>query len=126
MYLQDEKTAAALRSEFQAQRISGSIHNLSFWRLKYGAMSELNVYKCSMPMSVRAILLDDRLLCMGWYTYEQDQVSDVRFPDDTVAVFGHDTAVVVARKGTPEFDALYKTFKRLANNYEHAREVVTL
>jgi hypothetical protein len=79
-----------------------------------------------MPMSVRAIMLDDRLLCMGWYTYEREYGHDAEHPTDTVAVSGHDIATVISRKGTDDFDALNSTFTMLVKNYERASQPVPL
>jgi len=126
VYLQDEKTAESLGSKFQAARIGASVKNMRKWRIKYEGKSEIIVRKCTMPMSVRAIMLDDQLLCMGWYTYEHEHRQDVEHPDDTVAVSGHDTATLISRKGTADFDALTSTLAMLVANYEQASLPVRL
>jgi hypothetical protein len=120
VYLQDERTAEKIGSRRQAARISGSIRDtLSDWHRNYRGLSELKVYKCMAPMSVRAIMIDDQLLCMGWYTYEPDDRQDAEdFRDDTVAVSGDDIATIIARRGTHEFDALNSTFAMLISKYE--------
>jgi hypothetical protein len=126
VYLQDEKRAENLGSKFQATRIVTSVNNMRKWRIKYDGTSEITVHKCTMPMSVRAIMLDDRLLCMGWYTYEREYGHDAEHPTDTVAVSGHDIATVISRKGTDDFDALNSTFTMLVKNYERASQPVPL
>jgi hypothetical protein len=120
VYLQDEHTAASIGCQRQVTRITGSIlGTLSEWRRKYQGHSTLEVYKCTMPMSVRGIMIDDRLLCMGGYTYEpDDREGATDHLDDTVAVSGHDTATMIARRGTREFDALNATFSMLVDKYE--------
>ena len=120
VYLQDERTAEKIGSRRQAARISGSIRDtLSDWHRNYQGLSELKVYKCMAPMSVRAIMIDDQLICMGWYTYEPDDRQDAEdFRDDTVAVSGDDIATIIARRGTHEFDALNSTFAMLISKYE--------
>jgi hypothetical protein len=90
VFLQDERTAANIGSKFQADRITNSINNLRVWNRKY-SQSELTVYKCVTPMTVRAIMIDDRLLCMGPYTYEPERGLG-KHPDDTVEVSGNDVA----------------------------------
>jgi hypothetical protein len=123
VYLQDEQTASRLGSNFQAKRIASSIERLRGWRQKYDGISDLTVYQCDVPMSVRAIMIDDRLLCMGWYTYEPDSK---KHPGDTIEVSGHDVATVIAYRGTENFDALKKTFSDLLEKYERARHQVQL
>jgi hypothetical protein len=120
VYLQDERIAAKIGSRRQAARITGSLRDtLSDWHRNYRGLSELKVYKCMLPMSVRAIMIDDQLLCMGWYTYEPDDRKDAEeFRDDTVAVSGDDIATIIARRGTHEFDALNSTFAMLISKYE--------
>lgn len=120
VYLQDEQTAASIGCQRQVTRITGSIlGTLSEWRRKYQGHSTLEVYKCTMPMSVRGIMIDDRLLCMGWYTYEpDDREGATDHLDDTVAVSGHDIATVIARRGTRDFDALNTTYTMLVGRYE--------
>lgn len=123
VYLQDERTAAKIGSGRQAARIAHSIHNtLSDWRRNFVGLSQLHVYTCTMPMSVRAVMIDDRIICMGWYTYEPDDRADAGdYRDDTVAVSGDDIATVVARRGTHEFDALNSTLAMLISKYERYR-----
>jgi len=116
VYLQDEGTARDIGSKFQENRIATSISNLRKWQRKYDGISELTVYQCTMPMTVRAIMIDDRLLCMGPYTYEPE--ADEKHPGDTVEVSGHDVATVIAHRGTGNFDALRQTFDSLVRKYE--------
>lgn len=58
-----------------------------------------------------AIKIDDRVLCMGWYTYEEGyQANSPTYANDTVGISGHDRAAVVVCKGTEEFWDFDKTF----------------
>lgn len=124
VYLQDERTAAIIGSKFQADRITNSINNLRVWNRKY-AHSELTVYKCTTPMTVRAIMIDDRLLCMGPYTYEPERGVG-KHPDDTVEISGNDIATTIAVKGTENFEAMHTTFAMLVRKYQNAAEQVVL
>ena len=116
VYLQDERTATEIGSKFQENRIATSISNLRKWRRKYETTSELTVCQCTIPMTVRAVMIDDRVLCMGPYTYEPE--ADEKHPGDTVEVSGHDIATTIAYRGTDNFDALRQTFTMLVKKYE--------
>ena len=71
--------------------------------------SNLKVYKYRTPATVRAVKIDDQALCVGWYTYEKvDRKNYIHFPNDQVAVSGHDRPTLVAWKGTKEFAILDK------------------
>lgn len=124
VYLQDERTAAKIGSKFQADRITNSINNLRVWNRKY-CQSELTVYKCAAPMTVRAVMIDDRLLCMGPYTYEPEKGLG-KHPDDTVEISGNDICTMIAAKGTENFEALNTTFAMLVRKYQNAAEQVLL
>jgi hypothetical protein len=65
---------------------------------------------------------------MGWYTLQQVDTSNqnASYPGDQNQISGHDMAAVVVWKGTPEFDALDRTFTVLARNYQRTGEAVPL
>lgn len=123
VYLQAEQTALDLGSDYQAGRIAQSIKTLRGWRRKYEGMSELAVYQCDVPMAVRAVMIDDRLLCMGWYFYGPDSI---KHPEDSMDVSGHDIATVIAFRGTENFDALSDTFRKVLTRLERGRQQVEL
>jgi hypothetical protein len=120
VYIQHGDMAAKIGSEMQADRIAGSIRN----NLPY-LNGRLTVYRCVPPVSVRAIRIDDRVLCMGWYTYETEP-GRKDFPNDTTAVSGHDRATIIAWKGTSDYEALNSTLNVLLANYLAHREEVPL
>ena len=128
VYIQHEDMPAKIGSQFQAKRIIDTTQNL---REELGDAllkpDKLKVYKYHTPASMSAIKIDNRILCTGLYTYEQRAHSDHRaYPNDTLALSGHDRAAIVAWKGTNEFSAFDQTFRALEKNYQKYAEVVPL
>lgn len=129
LYLQHDETAASLGSRRQAGLIVGSI------RTKLSDLSgnirknksTLKVYRVTAPISVRAIKIDNEVLCMGWYTFEpEDRSNRPEYPDDQISVSGHDRATIIAWRGTAEFDALNSTFMAMVDIYRDPRNEVPL
>jgi hypothetical protein len=128
VFIQHEDTPAKLGSQFQAHRV---IHTTMNLREELGDAllkpNKLMVYKYHVPCSMSAIKIDNRVLCMGWYTYEQKAPSDHKtYPADTTSISGHDRAAVVAWKGTNDFRALHRTFAVLEKNYRKYAESVLI
>ncbi len=90
-------------------------------------MNNLKIYKYRSIGSVSAIKIDNRILCMGWYTYTQaDQAINKGSPSDTIEILGHNVAAMIVWKGTIEFETLNKTFSMLEKNYRKNAEEVLL
>lgn len=128
VFMQHEDTPAVLGSHRQADRISDTMKSL---RADLGSdlpgLEKLEVYKYRAPSSISAIKIDQRVLSMGWYAYEQVDRADYSFHrEDSIAISGHDRAAVVAWEGTEEFKALDKTFSTLEANYRIHAERASL
>jgi TIR domain len=132
VFIQHEETVSPekgqLRSQLQADLIGDTTRNL---RSNLGRMlvepGKLEVYKYRVQSSMSAIKIDNQILCMGWYTFEQKRRGDDKAnPDDTIDVSGHDRAAVVVYKGTNEFQALDQTFSILEKNYRKHAEIVPI
>jgi TIR domain len=128
VFIQHEDTAAAIGSQLQADLIKDTTRNL---RANLGQMliapDKLTVYKYRVPSSMSAIKIDNQILCMGWYTYEQkERLDDKAYPGDTFDLSGHDRAAVVVYKGTKEFQMLDKTFDIVEKNYRAYAEIVSI
>jgi hypothetical protein len=128
VFIQHEDTAAAIGSQLQADLIRDTTNNL---RSNLGNTlvepDKLKIYKYRVPSSMSAIKIDNRILCMGWYTYEQKKrLDDKTYPDDTIDISGHDRAAVVVYKGTNEFQVLDKMFSLLEKNYREYAEIVPI
>ncbi|SRR5258707_8437 len=128
VYIQHEETAGQLKSERQVDRITSTIRNsLSDLSRKLSEQSNLKVYKFKTPASVRAIKIDEQVLCVGWYTYERVYRKDQpTFPDDQTAISGHDRPAIVVWKGTEEYDILNQMVLVLVENYRNNAEAVPL
>jgi hypothetical protein len=128
VFIQHEDMAAQLRSQRQVDRITSMIRNsLSDLSRKLPCPSDLKVYKYRTPATVRAVKIDDQALCVGWYTYEKvDRKNYIHFPDDQVAISGHDRPTIVVWKGTEEFAILDKMVTDMIANYQENAEEVEL
>lgn len=125
VFIQHEDMAEQLQSQRQVDRITSMIRNtLSDLSRKLSTPSNLKVYKYRTPATVRAMKIDDQVLCVGWYTYEKvDRKNYTHFPDDQVAVSGHDRPTMVVWKGTEEFTILDTMVTDMIANYrENAEE----
>jgi hypothetical protein len=129
---QDEDIAipkeGQLRSELQAELIRDTTRNLLS---NLGDMHEepdkLEVYKYRVPPSMSAVKIDNRVICMGWYTCEQKRRGDDKaHEDDTIDISGHDRPAMVVYKGTWEFQVLDKMFSRVEKNYREFGEIVPI
>lgn len=144
LFIQHEETATNLRSRFQAHRIIDTTMNL---RSELGDAllepEQLEVYKYRVASSMSAVKIDNRVLYMGWYTYEQTtHPVHKAFPEDTFELSGHDRAAVVAWEGTndpqkpgepfgmmddmSDYQKLNKTFSKLEENYREHAEIVSI
>jgi len=127
VYVQHEEMAQQLKSERQAERITSTIRNsLSDLSRKLVDPSNLKVYKFKTPASVRAIKIDDQVLCVGWYTYEKVDRKGWTYPDDQTAVSGDDRPTIVVWRGTEEYDILDQMVMVMVKNYEENAEAVPL
>lgn len=128
VFIQHEDTAANIGSQLQADRIKTAIRSIQdYLRRNPSRSDKLKIYKFRTPATLSAIKIDNRILCMGWYTYEQvDPAAHKHYGSDTVAVSGHDVATLVAWGGTEEFEVLDKTFSMLENNYRNNSEEMLL
>src|SRR5581483_1048191 len=127
VFIQHEQMPEQLQSERQVDRITSTIRNsLSDLSRKLSDSSHLKVYKFQTPASVRAIKIDDQVLCIGWYTYERvNRKGYSTFPDDQTAISGHDRPTFIVWKGTEEFEVLAQMVDVMVKNYqEYAEEVV--
>ena len=140
VFIQHEETATKIGSQFQADRIISAARNL---RSNLGDSlldpQKLKVYKYRPPCSMSAIKIDNRVLYMGWYTYELKEPSgEGDHPDDIIDFSGHDRAAIVAWQRADnsqasntleevnDFQALAKTFNMLEQNYRKYAEIVPI
>jgi hypothetical protein len=144
LFIQHEDTAAKIGSQFQADRIIRTTRTL---RTDLGNSlpepDKLNIYKYRPPCSMSAIKIDNRILYMGWYTYElKEPAGQDDYPNDTIEFSGHDRAAVVVWKGlansptlnttanaseeASDFQALDQTFNAQEQNYRQYAEGVSI
>ncbi|GAC1635219.1 MAG: hypothetical protein NVS4B7_21520 [Ktedonobacteraceae bacterium] len=124
IYIQHEAIPKSLRSQTQVARIV-AIQKLPEHLGDLFKGAKLKIYKHRCPVSVSGIKIDDRVLCMGWYTYEYSMNKRID-AKNMIEVSGHDRAAVIVWRGTDEFAALDETFTALKNNYEQFSEEVPL
>jgi hypothetical protein len=118
LFIQHEESAEAIRSERQADLIKSSTKNLIRRNETVPGISAFKIYKFRVPVSMRAILIDDKVLCAGWYTFEaKDRSGKLVFPHDPVTIAGKDRPTLLAWHGTEDFEILRGMIKSLAASY---------
>lgn len=101
----------------QKERIENAIKDLP------GELSStrgvLKVYKYDPPASVRGVIIDNRLLAIGWYTYEYVPKfeRDLNYPDDVFFLSGHDVPGMLLHEGSLEFEIFKDLFLKQVTNF---------
>ena len=112
LWLEDEQSAISAQ---QKERIKSSISNLPGETQVTGHCS-LMAYYYQVPASIRGILIDKKVLVIGWYTYEHVLNPSASYQHDKVEISGHDRPCWILYEGTPEFSILKDMFEsQLAN-----------
>ncbi len=133
LYMQDEATAKSLKMYEQEDRIKGMCRDFE-GEINKKMLQELTVYKYSAPSSISGVWIEmkrgmstratrrinEEILMMGWYTYEYMDPTNTHadYEKDKYQLSGHDVPTTIAWQGTSQFDALIKTFRTIAKNYE--------
>ena len=105
-------------SRMQKERIISAIKDLP------GELSStsgvLKVYKYDPPASVRGVIIDDRVLAIGWYTYEYvpQPERDSAYPDDEFFLSGHDIPGMLLHEGSLEFEIFKDLLLEQTKNFE--------
>lgn len=128
VYVQHEDFPGSLGSKEQVKRIRDAFDYLPSELGTAWDADKLSVYKYRVPGSISAVNIDDEVLAMSWYLYENidEDNRNPLFEDDPVEVSGHDVAGLIVWKGTPEFDALKETFDRLVRRHKRHAELAPL
>jgi hypothetical protein len=118
LFIQHEETAAALRSQRQVDLIKNTTNSLIRRNENVPNSSTFKIYKFRVPISMRAILIDDKVLCAGWYTFEaKDRSGKQVYPDDPISIAGKDRPTILAWHGTEDFGILRHMIESLATSY---------
>src|SRR5262249_26232773 len=127
IYVQHEDVPASLGSQGQKERIKQTIRRLQSHVRNNPGRYHLKLYKYRTLGTVSAIKIDNRVLSMGCYTYEQvDPAKDRHYGTDTISISGHDRETIVSFEETSEFKAFNKTFHIIENEYQNNVEEVQL
>jgi len=116
LYIKNPDTGVI--STMQKERIISTIKDLpNELSSTYGT---LKVYKYDPPASVRGVIIDNRILAIGWYTYEYVTKSerDSAYPDDEFFLSGHDVPGILVREGSLEFEVFKDLFLKQIQNFE--------
>jgi hypothetical protein len=126
LFIQTREFAKRIGSARQEKLITGAIDTLRQRNKEVPNSSTFNVYQFDSPASMRAILIDRKILCIGWYTVELGRGGQQSDPDDLISVSGHDRPTMVLRPGTDLFEVLSDMVVNLANNLKQEAAEVTL
>jgi len=126
LFLEHEDTAGRIGSQKQTERIVQSKQQHLSARHKDYPGAALKVYKAFAPMSVRAIKIDETVLCVGWYTFEEIDRQGDSYAADKVTISGHDRPTVIAWSGTAEFDVLNDMVMKMIAVYRRTATPVDL
>lgn len=74
----------------------------------------LQIIHYNVPASFRAVLVDNKILAVGWYTYVINQDADLA---DEIRIRGHNTPGILCYKGSPEFDCFIKEFNIVKDGF---------
>ena len=116
LYVKNSDTGVI--STMQKERIINAIKDLP------GELSTtsgtLKVYKYDQPASVRGVIIDNRVLAIGWYTYEYVPKTerDSSYPDDDFFLSGHDVPGILLYEGSLEFEIFKDLFLKQVRNFE--------
>jgi hypothetical protein len=115
LYLQNSLTANHVAAGFaydpkkpdshQAERIKKKHKHLKDDLGHLWKTAKIEVRQCSCPASAMVVKIDDWFLAVGWYMY-YPRPAEEQDDNDKVQTLAHDVPVVVARKGSLEFDIL--------------------
>lgn len=114
LWIQDPEKAI---SQEQKERIESSVRSLA-GELKVVGHYSFTAHRYHVPASIRGILIDEKILVIGWYTYEHVLEPDGSYPDDKVEISGHDRPCWILYEGTPEFTILKDMFRAQLGDFE--------
>jgi hypothetical protein len=116
LFVEREETAVKIGSRKQQDQIASTRwQELSARRTDY-PRATLTVMESLAPMSVRAVKVDEAVICVGSYTYEEVDRND-RYKDDKVTVSGHDRPRMFVWAGTPEYDIYHEMITNMLGFY---------
>jgi hypothetical protein len=111
MYVQKPKKAISQR---QKHRIKSNVIEMDD-EIKINGDGSLKVYFYDTPASFRGVIIDDKILSIGNYLYEY--CNDKLFPDDKMAISGHDVPGLLLHEGSRWYDIYSKMFYDMVANY---------
>src|SRR5947209_5555186 len=120
VYIQEPAIPRKLGSKLQAVRTKDTVDQFLSDLALLANKDKLIAYYYKAPASVSGIKVDDQLICMGWYIYENVITKLPKYPNDTIEISSHDISGLVVWKGTDEYKSFDKTFCRLVENYNKA------
>ena len=114
LYTQLPEAARKIGTSMQANRIAGQFRDsFSNWT------GNLTVYQCAPPVSIRVVRIDDKVLCVGFYTFEPEE-GRPKYPNDTTAVSGHDRPTFFVQSGTLEYEILNGMVKEMLEIFRNS------
>jgi hypothetical protein len=113
LWLQDPTLAVG---DEQRSRINLSVDGLPS-ELEAAGQPSLKVCHYQAPASTRGILIDRKILIIGFYTYEHVFKHSQKYPNDKFEISGHDRPCWLLYEGTPEFSIMRDMFEEQLANF---------
>ena len=104
LFIEHEETADPICGERQTDQKRSSTEGLIIRSETFPDASAFKIYKSRVPATVRAILIDDKLICTSWCTYApKGRSGKMAFRIAPVMVVGMDHPALLAWSGTEDF-----------------------
>lgn len=117
LFVAREDAVLKIGSQKQKEQISSTRWlELSARRDDY-PRATLKVMELDAPISIRAVRVDDAVICVGAYTYEQVDRNDT-YRGDRVTISGHDRPTGIVWAGTPEYDIYNEMIDKMLVLYQ--------
>lgn len=88
-----------------------------------GTSIDIIAYKTDA--SIRAVMLDDKIIVFGWYIFENKNKPNPKFPEDTVNLWGHNMPGIILHKGSVGFNDAAYFFHNTVKNLEKHGELLS-
>ncbi|WP_129350543.1 hypothetical protein [Solidesulfovibrio carbinolicus] len=114
LFVKHPETAVGVE---QTRRIEGVLDNMSTEvGGTHGAPIEVTAYRTEA--SLRGLMLDDKVVALGWYVFKKKDKLSPKFTHDDVNIWGHNMPGILLYKGNSNFEEAANFFRKMKKHYE--------